>query len=372
MGGRCGREPVARADRSLLRARTTASTPGDDHHVTEQDAPNRLYRRRALGLLVILGIGFVAVIASLAYGSNPLGYGEVWRVIWERDGSEAHTIVWTQRWPRTFAGLWAGAAFGVAGALIQALTRNPLADPGLLGVNAGAGFAVTLGVGIFGLSGITSFIWAAFAGAAVATVLVYLIGSAGRGGASPVTLVLAGVALGAVLSGFSTLLTLMDPDTFRAIHRWGLGSIARVRLEDTLTVLPFLVVGLLLALSLSGALNSIALGDDLAASLGTKVVRARVLGIIAVTLLAGGATALTGGIGFVGLMVPHIVRWFVGPDQRWIMAYAALGAPVLILIADVLGRVLGRPGEIEVGIVTAVIGAPVLIALVRRRKASGL
>jgi iron complex transport system permease protein len=189
---------------------------------------------------------------------------------------------------------------------------------------------------------------------------------------SPVTLVLAGVALGAVLSGFSTMLALLDPVTFAAVRDWGLGSIAFTTLDEALRVAPFLLAGLLLALVLASSLNSLALGDDLATALGTRVIRTRVLGVVAVTLLAGGGTALTGGIAFVGLMVPHVVRWFTGPDQRWIIAYSALAAPVLVLLADVVGRILGRPGEIEVGIVTAVIGAPVLIALVRRRNASGL
>lgn len=314
----------------------------------------------------------MCVFASLAFGANPLSLAAVWDGLWQPDDSEASIIVWTLRIPRTLVGIITGAAFGVAGALIQALTRNPLADPGILGVNAGAGFAVTLGVGVFGLSGVTGYVWFAFIGAAAATILVYLIGAAGRGTANPITLVLAGVALAAVLGGFSTFLTLIDEDTFRSIRNWGIGSIARTSLDDTLAVAPFLAVGLGVALLLAGALNSIALGDDLAASLGTKVARTRVLGIVAVTLLAGGATALTGGIAFVGLMVPHVVRWFTGPDQRWILAYSALAAPVLVLSADVIGRVIARPGEVEVGIVTAVIGAPVLIALVRRRKVSGL
>ncbi|MGO1851924.1 MAG: FecCD family ABC transporter permease [Microbacteriaceae bacterium] len=338
----------------------------------EHNARRSPYGGRALGLLLILAALVVAALASLAFGANPLSLSAVWRGLWHPDESEASIIVWTLRIPRTVVGVITGAAFGVAGALIQALTRNPLADPGILGVNAGAGFAVTLGVGLFGLSGISGYIWFAFIGAAAATILVYLIGSAGRATASPVTLVLAGVALGAVLGGFSTFLTLIDEETFRSLRNWGLGSIARTDLADTFSVAPFLLVGLIVAVLLSGSLNSIALGDDLAASLGTKVVRTRVLGIIAVTLLAGGATALTGGIGFVGLMVPHVVRWFTGPDQRWIITYSALAAPVLVLAADVLGRVIARPGEIEVGIVTAVIGAPVLIALVRRRKVSGL
>ena len=202
--------------------------------------------------------------------------------------------------------------------------------------------------------------------------LVYFIGASSGGGINPVVLVLAGVALAAVLGGITTFLTLIDPETFESIRNWNLGSVARTDISDTMTVLPFLAVGLAIAVLLSGSLNSIALGDDLAASLGTKVIRTRVLGIVSVTLLAGGATALTGGIGFVGLMVPHVVRWIVGPDQRWIITFSALFAPVLVLAADVLGRVIARPGEIEVGIVTAVIGAPVLIALVRRSKASGL
>jgi iron complex transport system permease protein len=238
-------------------------------------------------------------------------------------------------------------------------------------VNAGAGFAVTIGVGLFGLSGMTGYIWWAFLGAAGATVLVYVIGSLGRS-TSPVTMVLAGVALSAVLGGLSTFLTLIDETTFESIRAWGVGSIARVRVPDVLTVLPFLLVGLVLAVGLAGSLNAVALGDDLAASLGTSVMRTRILGIVAITLLAGGATALTGGIGFVGLMVPHVVRWMTGPDQRRIIIGSALGAPSLLLISDVVGRIVVRPGEIEVGIVTAVIGAPVLIALVRRRKASGL
>lgn len=328
--------------------------------------------RRAVGLVLIAMALVASILLSVAFGANPLPMSTVWSSLHHPDDSEASIIIWTLRVPRTLIGVMAGIAFGVAGALIQAITRNPLADPGILGVNAGAGFAVTLGVGIFGLTGITGYIWFAFIGAVAATVLVYLIGSSGRGSASPVTLVLAGVALAAVLGGFSTFLTLIDPDTFQSIRNWGLGSIARTSLDDAASVAPFILVGLVITACVAGSLNAIALGDDLAATLGTNLVRTRIWGIIAVTLLAGGATAITGGIGFIGLMVPHVVRWFTGPDQRWIIAYTVLASPVLLLASDVLGRVIARPGEIEVGILTAVLGAPVLIALVRRRKASGL
>ncbi|MBK7820298.1 MAG: iron chelate uptake ABC transporter family permease subunit [Tessaracoccus sp.] len=321
---------------------------------------------------MILGALVCVCVLSIAVGANPFSLGEVWNGLIRPDDTEASLIVWSLRGPRTVVGVVVGIAFGLAGALIQALTRNPLADPGILGVNAGAGFAVTLGVGIFGITGISGYVWFSFVGAAAATVLVYVIGSAGRGSASPVTLVLAGVALGAVLGGFSTFLTLIDPETFRALRSWGLGSIARTGLDELAAVGPFLAIGTVIALGLSGSLNSVALGDEQATALGVHLLRTRVLGIVALTLLAGGATALTGGIAFVGLMVPHIVRWIVGPDQRWIMAYTVLASPVLVLGSDVAGRVLGRPGEIEVGIMTAVFGAPVLIALVRRRRVSGL
>lgn len=339
----------------------------------DEEKKPALAARRLTGLLLILSALVVVAMASLAFGSNPLSFSQVWNGLWHPDDSEASVIVWDLRMPRTLVGILTGAAFAVAGALMQALTRNPLADPGILGVNAGASFAVTIGVALLGLTHVTEYMWFAFLGAAAATVLVYFIGSVGRGGSStPATLVLAGVALGAFLGGITSLLRLMDPDTFDTLRMWGVGSIARLSFDEIKGIVPMLVIGLLIALCISNSLNSIALGDDLAASLGTNIMRTRVFGLIAVTILGGCATAMTGGIGFVGLMVPHIVRWFTGPDQRWVMSYSILAGPLLVLTADVVGRVIARPSEIEVGIVTAVIGAPVLIALVRRKKASGL
>ncbi len=347
--------------------------PGPDTAPADPPQKNTLYARRTIGLIGLAAALAVAFLASLAHGANPIPYADVWDAIWHRGENEASWIVWDQRLPRTVIGILTGAAFALAGALIQALTRNPLADSGILGVNAGAGLAVTVGVGIFGIAGINQYIWFSFIGAAATTVLVYVIGVAGGArGANPATLVLAGVALGAVFGGVTSFLTLIDPDTFEAIRNWNLGSVARTSLDDAKSVIPFLLLGFVLAVLVSTDLNSIALGDDLAASLGTKVVRTRIVTILAVTVLAGGATALTGGIGFVGLMVPHVVRWIVGPDQRWIFFYCLLGGPIMVLLADTLGRVIARPGEIEVGILTAVIGAPVLIALVRRKNASGL
>jgi ABC-type Fe3+-siderophore transport system permease subunit len=255
--------------------------------------------------------------------------------------------------------------------LIQALTRNPLADPGILGVNSGASFAVTVAVGLLGVRDIRGYMWFAYAGALVVTIMVLALGST-RHGQSPVVLVLAGVCVGAVLGGAGSALEQTNPDAFDQMRSWAAGSILGRPLEIVWPVLPLLAVALVLALIASRALNAMALGDELAASQGVGLVRTRVLTVAAITLLAGGATAIAGPIGFVGLMVPHVARWIVGPDQRWIFGYSVLLAPSLLLASDILGRIVMAPSEIPVGIVTAFVGAPVLIALVRRKKASGL
>ncbi len=320
----------------------------------------------AIGMLLLL------LVLSIAVGSKDISLPVVLDAQVNNTGQGDAYVIWDMRIPRTVVGLAVGVALGVAGALIQALTRNPLADPGILGVNAGAAFFVALGVAVFGVTSVSGYVWFAFAGALLVTVAVYVIGSAGRGGADPVQLTLAGVALGAVLSGIVTAMVLLDPRAFDRMRNWNAGSIVGRGWDVLLPVVPFLVLGVLLAIVAVSSLNAIALGDDLAASLGANVTRTRILVIFAVTLLAGGATAVAGPIGFVGLMVPHIARWIVGPDQRWILAYTILLAPCLVLAADILGRVVIRPGEFPVGIVTAFVGAPVLILLVRRKRASGL
>lgn len=327
---------------------------------------------RAGGLLVAAGVLVAVMVLSVAVGSKAIGVSDVWHALFDATGTDNDYIVRELRVPRTLVALVIGAALGVAGALIQALTRNPLADPGILGVNAGAAFFVALGIATFGVGSISGYVWFAFAGALVVTVAVYLIGSAGRGPADPVRLTLAGVALGAVLAGITTAMTLLDPQAFDQMRNWNAGAVTGRGMDVLGPVLPFLAAGLVLALIVARPLNAIALGEDLAASLGANLTRTRVIVVIAVTLLAGGATAVAGPIGFVGLMVPHIARWIVGPDQRWIIAYTVVFAPILLVAADVLGRVVMRPGEIPVGIVTAFVGAPVLIVLIRRKKVSGL
>ncbi len=322
---------------------------------------------------VVLAIALAAAVAlSLMIGSHSLPVHAVLDAL-RGDGSvNDRYIVVDLRIPRTVTGVVAGIALGVAGALMQAFTRNPLADPGILGVNAGAAFAVACGVAFLGIQDVRTQVWLAFAGALVVTLAVYLIGSAGRGAGDPLRLTLAGVALGAVFSGATTGMTLSNPDAFEQMRAWNAGSLLGRGFDVLAPIAPFVVMGALVALLLAPGLNALALGDDVARAQGARVTGIRVGVVIAVTLLAGAATALAGPIAFVGLMVPHVIRWLFGLDQRVIIAVSALAAPVVVLVSDILGRVLIAPSEIPVGVVTAFVGAPILIALARRRKATTL
>jgi len=328
--------------------------------------------RRAGSAVAAAGALMLVIVCSVAIGANPLDLDTVAAVLRGGGSSDAAFVVWQLRVPRTVVGLLAGAALGVAGALMQAFTRNPLADPGILGVNAGAALAVALGMALLGIRAVSGAVWFAFAGALVVTVAVYLIGSGGRGAAGPIRLTLAGVALGAVLSGITTGIVLSDPDAFDAMRSWNAGSLLGRGWDVIAPVAPFIAGGMLLAAALARGLNSVALGDDVARAQGANVRGIRLGVVIAVTLLAGAATALAGPISFVGLMVPHVARWVFGTDQRVILVASAVLAPIVVLAADVVGRVLIAPAELPVGIVTAFVGAPVLIALARRRRASAL
>lgn len=328
-------------------------------------------RRRLIGLVVALVVLLLLLVLSVMIGSTAIAPSVVWDALFHPSADIDQFAIRDYRLPRTVAGLVVGAALGVSGALIQALTRNPLADPGILGLHAGASFAVTVAVGLLGVRDIGGYMWFAFAGALIVTLMVLALGAT-RQGQSPVVMVLAGVCIGAVLRGAGSALELTNPAAFDVMRAWNAGSIVARPLDLVWPIVPFLVVGLVLAVVVSGSLNAMALGDDLAAAQGVRLTRTRVLAIIALTLLAGGATAIAGPIGFVGLMVPHVARWIVGPNQRWIFAYSVLLAPILLLASDILGRVVMHPSEIPVGIVTAFVGAPVLIVLVRRKKASRL
>ncbi len=331
-------------------------------------APTFGNRGRVVGLLAVSAVLLVVVALSIAVGSRFLPPGDVLDVLLRPDGSQTATIVHELRLPRTALGIAVGLALGIAGVVMQALTRNPLADPGLLGVNAGAAVAVVIGIGVFGAGTAVAYLPFAFAGAAAAAIVVYLIGSTGRSGATPVRLALAGVAVTAALSAVIDAATLLDPDTFDRYRFWAVGSIGDRGPEILWPIVPFIAAGAVAALLLARPLNALAMGEDTGRALGAHVGRVRLAAGAVVAVLAGAATAAAGPISFVGLAVPHAARLLTGPDNRWVLAYTAVLAPTLLLAADVLGRVVVLPGELSVGIVTALVGGPVFIALVRRRR----
>ncbi|HBR0321573.1 TPA: Fe(3+)-siderophore ABC transporter permease [Klebsiella pneumoniae] len=319
------------------------------------------------GLLLLLAL---AAALSLNIGAKSLPIGTVFTAFSGTCQSADCTIVLDARLPRTLAGLLAGVALGLAGALMQTLTRNPLADPGLLGVNSGASFAIVLGAALFGITSPQGQLLLAFCGALCASLLVAFTGSQGGGQLSPVRLTLAGVALAAVLEGLSNGIALLNPDVYDQLRFWQAGSLD-IRTLQTLKIvlLPVVVAGIA-ALLLSRALNSLSLGNDTATALGSRVARTQLIGLIVITVLCGSATAVVGPIAFIGLMMPHMARWLVGADHRWSLPVTLLATPALLLFADVIGRLL-VPGELRVSVVSAFLGAPVLIWLVRRQPRGG-
>ncbi|MDQ1024276.1 iron complex transport system permease protein [Streptomyces umbrinus] len=331
-------------------------------------------RVRPALLVALLGVVLaVLCLLSLALGAANVPPDQVIRALFGDAPSRfVDNIVWTARVPRTALALAAGAALGLAGALMQALTRNPLADPGVLGVSAGASFAIVLAVGVLGINSLYGYVWFAFAGALIATVAVYLLGGLGRSGMTPVKLALAGIAVTSMLWSFTQAIVLTDADALNKFRFWSAGSLADADSGMVWRVLPFLVIGAVLALACAPALNSLALGDDVAASLGRRLGLVRLAGVAAVTLLTGASVAVIGPVVFIGLVVPHVARALaqsagIGPDQRWLLPLSAVLAPSLLLTADILGRLVARPTEIQAGVLVAFIGGPFFIAMVRRR-----
>lgn len=336
-----------------------------------ETAPARPSRQaiRAVGLLASLALLVLVALASIAIGAKALPLDQVWHGLFHGTGTYSDVVV-DDRISRTVLGLLVGAALGLSGAVLQALTRNPLADPGLLGINAGASAAVVTAITYFGVTSLSGYVWFAFFGAAAVGALVWFLG--GSRGATPVRLALAGTAISAALYGYLQAVMIMDDAALGKMRFWTVGSLASATDSTIRQVLPFLVVGTVVALALARPLNAMAMGDDTARALGANLNRTRALSMAAATVLCGAATAACGPIVFVGLMVPHVVRSFTGPDLRWILPYATVLSPVLLLGADVVGRMVARPAELQVGIVTAVLGGPVFIYLVRRRRTAQL
>lgn len=335
----------------------TPARPGRPRFTRKRSGPLR-FLAPLLAVLVLL----VLITESLALGSRTLSPEEVWQGFLAYDNSVASKVVWGLRIHRTILAIVVGASLAVAGVVMQALTRNPLAEPGILGVNAGASLAVVAAIGGLGLTSVNQYLPFAFAGAAAAAVLVHMM-SRRSADSGPARLVLAGVALGASLSSITGTITMYNSKIFDSYRFWVVGSLENRKLEVLLWVAPFLAVGLVLALASAHSLNALALGDEQATALGVNLAVVRGVAFVALTLLCGAATAAAGPISFIGLVIPHVVRLLVGADQKHLLAWSVVAGAGLLLAADVVGRLLIRPTELEAGIVTAFIGAPVLLVL---------
>ncbi|MFT4235139.1 MAG: iron ABC transporter permease [Microbacterium sp.] len=339
----------------------------------ERRAPVRTGARRHVVVLVGGIVALVAcVVLSLAFGSRQVAPSDVLHGLaaWLRgeNGTTFGAVVAQQRIPRTLLALVAGAALAMSGAIMQAITRNPIADPGILGVNTGASLAVVCGITFLGVTTTFGYIWLALAGAAIAAVFVYIVGSIGPGGATPIKLALAGVATTAALSSLVSAVLLPNLAAMDKFRFWQVGGVAGADWSSMAVIVPMLVVAAIVAFVCTPALNALALGDDVAVGLGVHVGRIRIIAATAGVVLCAAVTAIAGPIAFVGLMVPHVVRLLCGPDQRWLLPLSAIGGAVLLTLADTAGRLIGYPGETEAGIVTAFLGAPVLVVIARRTR----
>ncbi|GGE49559.1 ABC transporter permease [Agaricicola taiwanensis] len=317
-----------------------------------------------VGLFALLGL---LVVLSIVVGTRDVGTDDIWAALngqTETIGQSAIAV----RIPRMVLAVLAGGALALAGAVMQGVTRNPLADPGILGVNSGASLAVVLGVAWFGISSPEAYFWSALLGAAVTTLFVYAVGSLGPGGATPLKLTLAGAATSVACVSLFIAVILPLNDIAGGIQTWLIGGVGGATFHRIVPVLPFFAAGLLISLLSAHKLNSLALGDDLAAGLGDNVALSRIIASVGAVLLCAAATALCGPIIFLGLMVPHLLRLMTGVDYRWLLPLSTLGGACFLLFADTLGRVVARPDEIEVSIITALFGAPIFIWIVRRQK----
>ena len=334
-------------------------------------AVRRSRRLRALWLPALILVLVALMFTSVAVGSREVGWADIVAALGgSAEGFDEAAVA--KRIPRTLLAVLAGAALGVAGTVMQGVTRNPIADPGILGVNMGASLAVVVGMATFGLSSAASYVWVAIVGAGASAVFVYVIGSLGRGGATPLKLALAGTATSAALASFISAVVLPRNDMAGGVRSWQIGGVGGGTYDSLNQILPFVAAGFVLCLFCARGLNMLALGDDLAAGLGERVAVARGTAALGAVVLCGATTAVTGPIGFVGLVVPHVCRLLVGPDHRWLVPFSALGGAALLTAADIVGRIVARPAQIDVGIVTALVGAPFFIYIVRRQKVRAL
>lgn len=318
-----------------------------------------------LGSIFLLGI---CVMISLAFGSKNIGISQAINALLNSDDTSFSALVVRERIPRTIFSIMAGASLGISGALMQSITRNPIADPSILGVNTGASLFVVIGIAFFNINSANEYIWIALVGAGITSIFVYTIASIGSGGMTPIKLALAGSATSAVLTSLVSVIILPRSEVIDAYRFWQVGSVSGATWESIHLMLPFLIIGLIISIISAPALDILALGDEVATGLGVNIGIIRIICAIAGVILCGATTAIAGPIGFVGLMIPHSIRLIFGSNLRGLVPMSAIGGAVILTISDVLGRVIGSPGELQVGIITAFLGAPILIIIARKAK----
>ena len=316
-----------------------------------------------LGCFVLLACLFV----SISYGAADISWQNIYESLVSFDGSREHLIIRTVRLPRSLLAIIVGAAISTAGAIMQGITRNPLADPGILGVNAGAVFAVVTAIFLFGSSSPSFYVWCAFAGAGITAAVVYFLASLGRSGVTPLNLTIAGAAISAFLTSLTTGILIISQSTLDEIRFWLAGSLAGADRSLILQILPYVCLGMVLTLIISRQITILSLGEDVAKGLGQQTAWVKIVAAVCILLLSGSAIAVAGAIGFIGLVVPHIVRFLVGVDYRWILPYSAVFGAILLLVSDIAARLVIQPQEIPVGIMTALVGAPFFIYLAKTK-----
>ena len=325
-----------------------------------------------LSMVLCLALLFIFAIFSISFGAKQISFLKVIDVILGKDVDSLEATIIQQRIPRTVFGILAGGALGISGALMQSITRNPIADPSILGVNTGASLFVVAGIAFLNITAAYQYIWLAIIGAGITAFFVYSVASIGKDGATPLKLALSGAAVSIVLGSLVSTIMLPDNRVLQAFRFWQVGSIGSATWDNISLISPFLIMGFIISMFISGYLNNLALGDEAATALGTNVVITRSVGALASVLLCGATTALAGPIGFVGLIIPHLVRLIYGSEMGKILPLSFLGSGILLLLSDVIGRIIGSPGETEVGIITAVFGAPFFIFAIRKGRVKSL
>ena len=329
-------------------------------------------KKFVFSIILCLALLSIMAIFSISLGAKSIAFTKVIDVLLGNDPDSLEAAIILQRIPRTVFGILAGGALGISGALMQSITRNPIADPSILGVNTGASLFVVAGIAFFNITVAYQYIWLAIIGAGVTAVFVYSVASMGKDGATPLKLALSGSAVSIVLGSLVSTIMLPNNRVMEAFRFWQVGSIGSATWESIMLISPFLIVGFIISMFISGYLNNLALGDEAATALGTNVVMTRTIGALSSVLLCGATTALAGPIGFVGLIIPHIIRLIFGSEMSKMLPLSFLGSAILMLVSDIIGRIISLPGETEVGIVTAVLGAPVFILAIRKGRVKSL